>query len=257
MNNFSSENNRKQRLFALDEIRGIAIILMVLYHMLYYMTFMFPFPYSTGIMRYAINFEPVICSTFILLCGLCSVFSRSNIKRGLKLLAVSAAITIGSIIIVPDFAVYFGILHFLSVATIFFGLLNKPLAKAPVGISLALCAVLFIFTYGILYGYVGIPGLIYFDLPKFLTSTDYLFMFGFRTPDFVSSDYFPIFPWIFLFLFGSFLGFKGIKNGFPAALYKKRCTFLAFLGRHSLIIYIVHIPIVYGLVYLLYILFIK
>lgn len=251
--NTSTQNNNisASRLHAIDEIRGIAIILMVLYHGLYYMTFMFQMPNTFSIMHYALYIEPIICSAFILLCGVSSTFSHSNIKRGIRLLVIALAITVGSVLIMPNFAVYFGILHFLSIATILFGLFKKPLSRVSPYIALPVCGVLFVATYGVLYNVLGIPGLLYVDLPEFLTSTDYLFILGFRTPDFFSSDYFPLFPWIFLFLFGAFLGFFGQKYGFAKWLYKKRCPPLAFLGRHSLLIYIVHIPVVYGLVYIL------
>ena len=62
-----------------------------------------------------------------------------------------------------------------------------------------------------------------------------------------SSDYFSLFPWFFLFLSGYFLYRIVFEKGIANQL--KECktgnTFFDFLGRHSLILYLLHQPFLY------------
>ena len=63
-----------------------------------------------------------------------------------------------------------------------------------------------------------------------------------------SADYFPLLPWIFVFLFGTWLG-RYIKDGkFPAWFYEASMPGFSTVGRHSLVIYVLHQPVLYGLV---------
>ena len=73
---------------------------------------------------------------------------------------------------------------------------------------------------------------------------------GFPGSDFYSDDYFPLIPWIFMYLCGYFLS--------PAVVEAcrkrpgKRVEPLTFMGRRSLVVYMLHQPIVYGLLMLVY-----
>ena len=77
----------------------------------------------------------------------------------------------------------------------------------------------------------------------------YLYPLGFRCADFSSADYWPLFPWAFLYLFGALLGNHILRDAprgrrYPAAL--------TALGRYSLSIYLVHQPMLYSLCLLLF-----
>ena len=73
----------------------------------------------------------------------------------------------------------------------------------------------------------------------------YLAFIGFRTDDFVSMDYFPLLPWLFLFFFGYFL-WRLIESKGLQGRFTKRIPAADFIGRHSLLIYILHQPVLYG-----------
>lgn len=74
----------------------------------------------------------------------------------------------------------------------------------------------------------------------------WLWMFGWIYEGFVSTDYFPLLPWIFVFLLGTWAG-KYIKEGrLPRWFYEAKCPPLAGVGRHSLLIYMLHQPVLYG-----------
>ena len=68
---------------------------------------------------------------------------------------------------------------------------------------------------------------------------------GFPDPGFFSGDYFPLFPWIFLyltgyFLYGMFMKFPEVKNALRIHL---PVPFLEAAGRHSLLLYLLHQPL--------------
>ena len=75
----------------------------------------------------------------------------------------------------------------------------------------------------------------------------YLFPLGLLADGFSSSDYYPLMPWFFLFCAGSFLG-RWIKEGRAFHwVYTARMPFLEKLGRHTLLIYILHQPVLIAL----------
>ena len=74
---------------------------------------------------------------------------------------------------------------------------------------------------------------------------------GLVPPEMAWGDFFPIFPWLFVFLAGAFLG-RYVKEGrFPPFLYKTHIRALAFVGRHSLLIYLAHQPLLFGILTLI------
>lgn len=75
--------------------------------------------------------------------------------------------------------------------------------------------------------------------------------FGFFPRGFFSTDYFPLLPWLFLFWAGYFLHFcMGRARMEP--LRRSVCAPLGWLGRHSLGIYLLHQPVIYGVLLLLF-----
>ena len=84
---------------------------------------------------------------------------------------------------------------------------------------------------------------------------EHLWMFGFAAPGFVSGDYYPIFPWIFLYFFGTCIGRAAQDGKMPAWFYTFRAPFFEACGRHTLLIYLLHLPVFYVLVQLFFALF--
>lgn len=246
---------RNKRICMLDELRGVAIIAMIIYHTLYSMAFVFKLDFSYNLLLQAHKFQPLIPILFITLCGISCSFSKSNLKRGSIVFAIAIAITIVTAIFMPSATIIFGILHFLGIALILYSLAQKFIDKVPVNIGIVLFLVLFILAYNIPRGYIGFKPLIYFELPTQLYRFYPLFILGFPTPDFISGDYFPLIPNIFLLLFGVYIGKLIKEKDVPSFMYKKLCPPLDFLGRHSLAIYVVHQPIIIGILYLVTLVF--
>ena len=85
--------------------------------------------------------------------------------------------------------------------------------------------------------------------PEELYDMGYFMTFlGLKDKDFYSSDYFPLFPWLFLFLVGFYLFHLLQRKGQQKRAGKefRRIPVLSFLGRHSLLIYMLHQPVLYG-----------
>ena len=229
----------------MDEIRGFAILCMIFYHAFFSMAFLFSSNSGLKLLSFFMPLEPYFAGIFILISGISSQLSHSNLKRGLILFLVANLITLITSIFLPDIKILFGILHMLSINIILFGISKPFFDLIPTIPGLLLSAIFYIFTMNIGKGYLGLSNILTISIPNTLYKTEYLFPIGIISSNFFSSDYFPLFPWIFLFLFGTFLGRYAKRGLFPSFMYKRRCRFLSFLGTHSLIIYIVHQPIIY------------
>lgn len=240
-----------ERICMMDELRGFAVFCMVFYHAFYTMAFLFHFELGMKLLLFFTPAEPYFAGLFLLISGISSQLSRSNLIRGAKLLAIALVITLVTVLFVPEARILFGILHLLSVAMILFGLLSRPLGKVPVWVGLFFCVLLFLFTAKIGSGVLSLPGLFSLELPKELYTAEFLFPFGIYKETFFSADYFPLFPWIFIYLAGTFLGRFAKQGKFPRFLYPSRVPALSFLGRHALVIYVLHQPIIYGIVWIL------
>ncbi len=170
---------------------------------------------------------------FILISGISSQLSHSNLIRGLKLLGVALALTLVTYFIIPSELIVFGILHMLSVCMIVFGLGQKLWDRIPLILGLAVCAVLFLITMPVSDGYLGLPGTLAWKIPAGWYEFGWLFPLGIHRADFFSADYFPLFPWIFLFFCGTYIG-RWARNGkFPDFTYRLRFTSLSWMGRHA------------------------
>lgn len=240
----------KQRIHMLDELRGIAVFCMVFYHAFYSIGVIFNVEFGMTLMNFFMPAEPYFAGLFIVIAGISSNLSHSNMERGCKLFFIAYALTVVTFFVVgPTETIRFGILHMLSIAMIAFGLLRKVVTLVPMAVGLVLNVLLFILTFNITAGYIGIPFLFTHYLPTEWYSWGYFFGLGFPGIDFVSSDYFPIMPWIFLFFAGGFFGRLAVNKKFPQFTYNKHIPFFSFIGRHALIIYLAHQPVIFGICY--------
>lgn len=243
----------KTRYHLLDEARGLAVFCMVFYHAFYTMSWMFSMPLGDTLLNFFAPAEPFFAAFFIFLSGISCYLTRSNLKRGLKLAVVSILLTVVTVVILPYFniggaEIYFGILHLLSLGMLLVALLNKVIKAIPIFIGAILFLILFLAFYNVERGYIGF-GELKIALPDTLYENNNLFILGFHSNTFYSADYFPVLPWIFMFFSGAFVGRLAKANKFPAFLKKKLIPPLAFLGRHALIVYLLHQPIIYGLLF--------
>lgn len=245
---------KSSRVGGMDLLRGTAILLMVIYHGIFSLVYIFgvgwdwfrdPIFNHVG--------APLLGGTFVLLSGMSTRFSRSPVKRGLQVFCWGLVMTAATAIAMPDLIILFGILHLMGLCMIFSGLLRPLLDKIPRKWGVVLFALLYILTIDLPNGgWLGLKGLFAVQIT---TTNPYLFPFGLLVPGFYSSDYYPLIPWFFLFLVGSYLG-TWVKEGkAPQWLYPSRLPWLEWVGRHTLWIYVLHQPILIGLFWLFFQLF--
>lgn len=242
------------RIGLLDEVRGLAVILMVFYHGFYLLSEVFGLRFGTLLFDFFTPAQPFFAGVFIVVAGISSRLSRSNAKRGAKLLAIALTVTFATAVVLPrmgfeGFSITFGILHFLSLSMLIFALIRPALDYIPPLWGIVLCMILYLFTAGIGQGALGIAPVFKLTLPTSLYELPYLFPFGIGKSGFVSADYFPLFPHIFIFLAGTWFGVFVGSGNLPAWATKTRIKPLAWVGKKALLIYIVHAPLLYLLVF--------
>ena len=234
----------------LDTIRGVCILGMILFHILYDVKNMWgiPTPWNDGPMAYALR--AVNRWGFVLVSGFCWGMSRSHVKRGAFLLGCGLLITVITYLAMPSQLIVYGILWFMGLATLCLHLLRelwrrlpgRPAFPAPAGFLVSLF--LFFLSDQVPRGALGFESLRLWELPAGLYQFPGLAMLGLPGPAFHSTDYFPLLPWFFLYSAGYFLW--RLAGPCQPLMDKLRPGFapLSFLGRHSLLIYLLHQPLI-------------
>lgn len=275
------------RLETLDLIRGVTLVSMILYHGMWDFLYLSETGASMETLRTWYEgsgghlWQQSICRTFILLSGFCVPFSRHIFRRGLEISAGGIAVSAVTIIALYEDRVLFGVLTFLGAAMLVTGALQRVTVGAcsqtagqtagkSVRASLtgaAACLFLFHLTRWINLGYLRIGPRIRMDLPSGLytfgsgTLPGYLLTgLGFTMKGFFSTDYFSFFPWIFLFWTGLFfhrlLAAAGQRHGadklFDSPVFHIRLPIFNLIGRHSLLVYLLHQPVLYLLTMIIF-----
>lgn len=246
------EKSSAARLWPLDALRGLAMVNMVAYHALYDWVYVFGQTSSW----YDIStpgchvWQQYICWSFLLLAGYSFNLSRRPLKNGLIVAGCAVVLSVVTIGFMPEEAIWFGVLHLVGCAILLCCAARPLLEKVPPLAGLGVSAAVFFLTNQLPVGFLGFEGLHLWQVPGALYAPN-LFWLG--LPDlsrFYSADYFPLLPWLFLFLCGYFAGRLRLplpKGRAPAALRP-----LCFAGRHSLLVYMLHQPVVYGGLWLLF-----
>lgn len=244
----------KRRYELLDSLRGLVLISMILFHTCWDLVYIFGKDFSWYYGSGAYIWQQSICWTFILLSGFCWSLGRRPIKRGLIVFLAGAVVTLVTLLFMPEDRVVFGVLTLIGSCMLITVLLHKGLKHMPAGVGLLISIILFVLTRSINQGYLGFEGFHFVKLPEgFYRGLPMTFL-GFTEPGFYSTDYFSIFPWLFLFLAGYFFYhvISRIRNGkFMDQYLVKGIRPLSFLGKRSLIIYMLHQPVIYGVLLLL------
>lgn len=228
----------------LDELRGLDLVSMMLYHACWDMMFLFGIWMDWYAGMPGRLWQQTICWVFILLSGFCVQLGHHTLRRGAQVFAAGALVTVVTLVFMPEDRVVFGVLTFLGSAMLLTGVLEPLLKKIPPAAGLAVSAVLFALTYHLDERWLGFGGL-RLALPDAWYANYFTAFFGFLPFDFYSTDYFALLPWLFLFWAGYFLhGVVGRARMEP--LRRSVCPALGWMGRHSLLLYLLHQPVIYG-----------
>ena len=122
--------------------------------------------------------------------------------------------------------------------------LDPLLRRVPPAVGVAVSALLFWVTYPTMNGFWNLPGG-RLALPQALYASYTTAYLGFMPKSFFSTDYFPLLPWLFLFWAGYFLHHL-VGRGRLAPLRRSVCPPLGWMGRHSLVLYLLHQPVILG-----------
>jgi len=228
----------RRRIEIIDALRGLSVVLMVIHHLLYNIwqflggpSWLFTNPVF-DILHY------IFAGLFILLSGVSSRFSHDNIKRG-AIVAVFAVIITYVTVRVINMPIWFGILHLLGFSMLFYGLTQKLWNIIPKFIAPVLYIAGIVFSVIVLNNYALTSDIVWIR--------DGLWILGWRQTGYSSRDYFPILPWIFVFLLGTSAGWYIRERKLPPRFYSIKPLFFPAVGRKALLIYLLHQPVLYGL----------
>lgn len=229
----------------LDTIRGSVLISMIIYHAAWNLVYLYGFPWLWYKSREAYIWQQSICWTFILLSGFCWSLGKDHVKSGLLVTGSGFLVTAVTLLVIPQNRVVWGVLTCIGSCMLLMILLDQVCRKIP---PLAGCVVsffLFLFTKNINIGFVGL-GNGKWILPSFLYRGMVAAYLGFTPKDFYSTDYFSLFPWLFLFVTGYFLYHLCEKGNILNETFRKgKLPVITFMGQHSLLIYLLHQPVLY------------
>lgn len=247
-----------KRVTELDLIRGICILGMAVDHAFAMTIFMLPSIFQNSEATYNIyqfglkywNSTPrmiihlIGLSLFLLLTGVCCSFSRSNIRRGTKLLIVSVIFTIVTIIFMnligeQDEIVTFGVLHCIAVCLLVVGVLDKintnKWVYLAIGLVMIVVGILFVTVinengdYYVKYSSESLWTLV----PKIILGLSY-----------AGADCIPLFPYGGVVFVGVFLGRQFYSERKSLVFKSYHNNIVTMLGRHTLVFYLVHLLII-------------
>ena len=238
-----SDGCRMKRIVGIDIFRGVAIVLMVIFHFCYdlnYFRFVNIPLYSS---EFWLDFRLVIVNMFLITAGISLALVHKN---GIKLSSVkkrfwqlglaSLAISIATYIIFPNTWVYFGVIHFILTASIV-GLLFVKFPKISLFLSASILISYLFFNFNM--------------HPIFYKVAPILHLPMHHTEDLV-----PFIPWFSATLLGiAIVGFNWHLKLFKNRLFTTETPahkFLAIIGKRALLIYLLHQPILFGLLYVVY-----
>lgn len=243
---------KNTRYTLLDILRGMTLISMIFYHGTWDLVYLFQVDLSWYDGPVGLLWQQSIYWTFILLSGFCFAISKKSFRRGLEVLCASIIITVGTLIFMPDARIIFGVLSALGTFMLISVPMDKILKKINPYIGFILMFSLLLITLKINEGFLGFAKLYICPLPKAWYANLFTTFLGFPHENFFSADYFPVFPWIFLFWSGYFLQGICARLGFMKYLSPFHIKPLEWLGRHSLVIYMLHQPVIYGVLFLIF-----
>jgi uncharacterized membrane protein len=240
---------KKERLVGVDACRGVAVSMMVAYHLCYDLAYIGFAPWSRFEMQTHavwIGWRTLIVTSFLLLVGFSlTLRAKSNPSprafwwRWIQIAAAAVLVSVVSALFSGQYWIYFGILHFIAVSILAGWLLQHAVKSAA---SLAAIGVMLIAA-GLL---IASP---FFDSRP-------MSIVGFSLHKPLTDDYVPLFPWLGVVAIGMAVGIARQHSRFvpvrlPVDVLAPLIRFLAKIGRWALTVYLVHEPVFLGILFIL------
>lgn len=232
------------RIVTLDILRTAALVAMALYHFTYDLAFFGVLPSHMAVSGGWAVFARLVAGSFLFLSGVSLVLAhgrgvrwRSFLRRLAVIAAAAGMVTVASWLFAPERFIFFGILHAIAACSV----IGLAFLRAPAGVTLS-------------------AAVLVWALPKAFRSemfdAPWLWWTGLFTQRPASMDFEPIFPWLAAFLAGMAAARLLLGRGAPgwlgrleARLPPRLVRLLSWPGRHSLVIYLLHQPVLVALVW--------
>ena len=228
----------------LDTLRGMTLVSMMVYHACWDLVYLFRQDWAWYRSFGAHLWQQSICWTFILLSGYCFHLGHHRLRRGL--LSLGGGALVSAVSQVAGSPIHWGVLTLLGAAALLTIPLDPLLRRLPARAGLAGSFCLFFLLREVNQGYLGFEGAALLTLPADWYQNSLTALLGFPAPDFFSADYFSLLPWLFLCWTGYFL-YRLRPEGEGREL---RLPLVTTLGRHSLVAYLLHQPLIYGVLWM-------
>lgn len=240
----------RKRYHVLDNIRGITLVSMILYHSVWDIAYIFDVYLPWFQSKFAYVWQQSICWTFILLSGFCWNIGKHRWRRGLIVFGAGLIVSLVTVFVMPSSLIIYGVLTFLGTAMLLMILLEPLCKKGNPVWGCMIVIILFVLFRNVNDGNIGFEAVEVMSLPDDLYANMATTFLGFPVRGFFSTDYFSLVPWFFLFQTGYFINrFLEEKKGMNY-LTGRKLPVLGWIGKHSLWIYMLHQPIVYGILYI-------
>ena len=230
------------RIGVFDVVRGAAVVSMVLFHLCYDLRYL----YGIDLPWFASTLQEVwrcsISWTFLFVAGCMCPLSRSNLRRAAQYGLVALGIWVVTTVVAVDTPISFGIIYCMAACTLVAWALSR-LHALPRGLVAAVVLfVAFVMTLELRHGTVGI-GSLTLEVPDALYDSGLLAWLGLPGAGFVSGDYYPLLPYLFMYLAGAAMGSVWAERGYPVWAREAKLGPLGAVGRHALVVYVVHQPV--------------
>jgi uncharacterized membrane protein len=232
----------RERLHIFDLLRGIDILSMVAFHLCYDVVYVMGWQLGWYSGSLVTVWRDTIAWPFLFIAGCMCAQSRDNLRRSGKYLAVALLIYVVTALTEVVTPISFGIIFCMGACTLIEWLLERA-GAAPRGAVAGVCFVVaFLALLQMNWGYLDILGM-RVELPRAPYELGWLSWLGFPGPDFASGDYYPVLPYLLMYLAGTSFGRKWAEEGYPDWCFRKTSRPLEFIGRHTLAVYVLHQPI--------------
>lgn len=219
----------KERVLIIDYLRVLAILVMIAYHLAYDLSAFYGFQINVYSGPWKL-LEQACAGLFLILVGWSFLLSwkrtplwQKYLKRGIAILGYGIIVSIATLLFDPTTYVRFGILHLIGVSVMMLPLFTKLRGWVLV----------------LAFNIIALGS----QIPYGTAVSPLLLPIGFTVPGFQSVDYFPLLPWFGMILFGLAIGNTHPQRNAPSRPSGRILKVIAAVSKHSLLIYMLHQPI--------------